>query len=283
VALQTPFNPPSPYRMIDPVLILELVGLGLCTGFLAGLLGIGGGMLIGPFMTLIMSGQGVSADLVVKMAIATSMATIIFTSVSSVRAHHKRGAVRWNIVKGLAPGIVLGGAIASMGIFAVLKGTTLALIFAAFISFSATQMFLDKKPKPGRDMPGTAGQLGVGSVIGLVSGLVGAGGGFISVPFMVACNVPIINAVATSAALGFPIALANAVGYAISGYGLSGLPHGSLGYIWLPALLVIAACSVTTAPLGAKMAHKLPVARLKRIFAVVLYCLAAYMLWKGLH
>ncbi|MDE2418112.1 MAG: sulfite exporter TauE/SafE family protein [Burkholderiales bacterium] len=269
--------------MIDPILIFELVALGLGTGFLAGLLGIGGGMLIGPFMTLIMSAQGVSADLAVKMAIATSMATIIFTSVSSVRAHHERGAVRWNIVKGLAPGIVLGGAIASMGIFAVLKGTTLALVFAAFIGFSATQMFLDKKPRPGREMPGTGGQLGAGGVIGLVSGLVGAGGGFISVPFMVACNVPIINAVATSAALGFPIALANATGYAIGGQGLSGLPAGSLGYIWLPALAVIAACSVTTAPLGARMAHKLPVARLKRIFALVLYCLAAYMLWKGLH
>lgn len=269
--------------MTDPILVLELVGLGLCTGFLAGLLGIGGGMLIGPFMTLIMSGQGVAADLAVKMAIATSMATIIFTSVSSVRAHHKRGAVRWNIVQGLAPGIVLGGAVASLGIFAVLKGTTLALIFAAFIGFSATQMFLDKKPKPGREMPGTQGQVGVGGVIGLVSGLVGAGGGFISVPFMVACNVPIINAVATSAALGFPIALANAVGYAISGYGIDGLPPGSLGYIWLPALVVIAACSVSTAPLGAKMAHRLPIARLKRLFAIVLYCLAAYMLWKGLH
>jgi uncharacterized membrane protein YfcA len=144
-------------------------------------------------------------------------------------------------------------------------------------------MFLDKKPKPGRDMPGTLGQIGAGSVIGLISGLVGAGGGFISVPFMVACNVAVINAVATSAALGFPIALANATGYAISGQGLSGLPAWSLGYIWMPALLVIALCSVTTAPWGAKMAHSLPVAKLKRAFALVLYCLAAYMLWKGLH
>jgi uncharacterized membrane protein YfcA len=269
--------------MLDPLLILELATLGLATGYLAGLLGIGGGMLIGPFMTLIMSAKGVSADLAVKMAIATSMATIVFTSVSSVRAHHKRGAVRWDIVRGLAPGIVLGGAIASMGIFALLKGTTLALVFAAFISFSATQMLLDKKPKPGRDMPGWGGLVGAGTVIGLISGLVGAGGGFISVPFMVACNVAIINAVATSAALGFPIALANAAGYAISGTGLPGLPAGSLGYIWLPALGVIAACSVTTAPLGAKMAHKLPVAKLKRIFALVLYCLAGYMLWRGLH
>lgn len=269
--------------MLDPLLILELAALGLITGYLAGLLGIGGGMLIGPIMTIIMSLQGVTADLAVKMAIATSMATIMFTSISSVRAHHKRGAVRWNIVKGLAPGIMMGGAIGSIGIFSAIKGTTLALIFAAFIGFSATQMFLDKKPKAGREMPGTAGLLGVGSIIGLVSGLVGAGGGFISVPFMVACNVAIINAVATSAALGFPIALVNAAGYVISGQGLAGLPPGSLGYIWLPGLLVIALCSVSTAPLGAKMAHTLPIAKLKRIFALVLYCLAAYMLWKGLH
>ena len=144
---------------IEPLLILELAALGLATGLLAGLLGIGGGMIMVPFISAMLGARGVAPGLAVKMAIATSMATIIFTSVSSVRAHHKRGAVRWDIVKGLAPGIVLGGAIGSMGIFAVLKGTTLALIFAAFISFSATQMYLDKKPKPGRDMPGTLGQL----------------------------------------------------------------------------------------------------------------------------
>jgi uncharacterized membrane protein YfcA len=268
--------------MIEPQLIVELAALGLATGFMAGLLGIGGGMLIGPFVTLIMSSRGVPADLAVKMAIATSMATIIFTSVSSVRAHHKRGAVRWDIVKGLAPGIVLGGALGSIGIFALLKGTTLALIFAAFIGFSATQMYLDRKPKPGREMPGLRGQIAAGGVIGLISGLVGAGGGFVSVPFMVAHNIAIINAVATSAALGFPIALANATGYAISGQGVAGLPAWSLGYIWLPALAVIASCSVLTAPWGAKMAHRLPVAQLKRVFASVLYVLAAYMLWKGL-
>jgi len=269
--------------MLDPLLIVELAALGLGTGFLAGLLGIGGGMLIGPFMTIILSGIGVPADLAVKMAIATSMATIMFTSISSVRAHHKRGAVRWDIVKGLAPGIVVGGAIASAGVFALLKGTALAIFFAAFVGFSATQMFLDKKPKPSRQMPGTAGQLAAGSVIGFLSGLVGAGGGFISVPFMVAHNVAILNAVATSAALGFPIALANTVGYVFSGAALPNLPPHSLGYVWLPALAVIASCSVFTAPLGAKMAHRLPVAKLKKVFAVVLYGLASYMLWKGLH
>jgi uncharacterized membrane protein YfcA len=267
---------------LEPLLIFELATLGLGTGFLAGLLGIGGGMIMVPFITLILSGRSVGADLAVKMAIATSMATIIFTSISSVRAHHKRGAVRWELVKGLAPGIVLGGAVASLGVFAMLKGSSLALFFAVFVGFSATQMFLDKKPAPTRQVPSTAGLIGAGSVIGFLSGLVGAGGGFISVPFMTWCNVAIHNAVATSAALGLPIALANVVGYVLSGQGLQNLPPHSFGYIWLPALIVIASCSVLTAPLGARAAHKLPVKQLKRVFASILYLLAAYMLYKAL-
>ncbi|MDL9998234.1 sulfite exporter TauE/SafE family protein [Variovorax sp. J22P240] len=268
---------------IEPILIAELALLGVGTGFLAGLLGIGGGMLMVPFLTIILGNRGVTADLAVKMAIATSMATIIFTSISSVRAHHKRGAVRWDIVRRLAPGIVIGSLIGSLGVFALLKGTALAIFFALFVGFSATQMFLDKRPKPTRQMPGTAGQLGAGGAIGFISGLVGAGGGFISVPFMTWCNVAIHNAVATSAALGFPIAVANVVGYVWSGQTVQGLPEGSFGFIWLPALCVIAVCSFLIAPLGAKAAHSLPVSKLKRIFASILYVLAAYMLWKGLH
>jgi uncharacterized membrane protein YfcA len=267
---------------LEPPLIAELALLGIGTGFLAGLLGIGGGMLMVPFITIILSNRAVESSLAVKMAIATSMATIIFTSVSSVRAHHKRGAVRWDLVKGLAPGIVIGSLIGSLGVFALLKGVWLAIFFALFVGFSATQMFLDKKPAPSRQMPGTAGQLGAGGVIGFISGLVGAGGGFISVPFMTWCNVAIHNAVATSAALGFPIALANVLGYIVAGQNVQNLPAGAFGYIWLPALVVIAACSVFTAPLGAKAAHRLPVKQLKRVFACVLYLLAAYMLYKGL-
>ncbi|HSX92441.1 MAG TPA: sulfite exporter TauE/SafE family protein [Hydrogenophaga sp.] len=267
---------------LEPLLIAELALLGVGTGFLAGLLGIGGGMLMVPFITLILNGRGVAPDLSVKMAIATSMATIIFTSISSVRAHHKRGAVRWDIVKRLAPGIVLGAVVASMGVFALLKGSWLALFFALFVGFSATQMLLDKKPKPTRTMPGTAGQLGAGGAIGFLSGLVGAGGGFVSVPFMTWCNVPIHNAVATSAALGFPIALANAAGYVVSGQGVANLPANSVGYIYVPALVVIACASVLMAPLGVRAAHALPIASLKRVFAGILYLLAAYMLWKGL-
>lgn len=267
---------------IDLTLLIELLALGLCTGFLAGLLGIGGGMLMVPFLTFILTQRGVSADLAVKMAIATSMATILFTSISSVRAHHKRGAVRWDLVKGLAPGIVLGGLIAGAGVFAALKGSWLALVFAVFVAFSATQMLLNKKPAPSRQMPGMAGQLGAGTGIGFISGLVGAGGGFISVPFMTWCNVSMHNAVATSAALGFPIALANTFGYVVGARNMANPLPGSFGYLYLPALVVIALASVSMAPLGVKAAHALNVAQLKRVFAGLLYLLAAYMLYKGL-
>ena len=267
---------------LQPQLILELAVLGIGTGFLAGLLGIGGGMVMVPFLTFMLSMRGVDPDLTVKMAIATSMATIIFTSISSVRAHHKRGAVRWDLVKGLAPGIVLGSMIGSMGVFAWLKGSYLAIFFGLFVGFSATQMFLDKKPAPSRQVPGTAGLMGAGSAIGFLSGLVGAGGGFISVPFMAWCNVAIHNAVATSAALGFPIAVANVLGYVVSGMSVEGLPADAFGFIWVPALVVIAACSVFTAPLGAKAAHMLPVKKLKRMFGSVLYVLAIYMFYKGI-
>lgn len=267
--------------LLEPILVFELALLGLCTGFLAGLLGIGGGMLMVPFITYILSARGLSSDLAVKMAIATSMATIVFTSISSVRAHHAKGAVRWDIVRHLAPGIVLGAALASLGIFAMLQGRWLALFFALFVGFSATQMLLDKKPAPSRTLPHTTGMWGSGTVIGLLSGLVGAGGGFVSVPFMTWCNVPMHQAVATSAGLGFPIALANAIGYIWSGWGLEGLPEASAGYIFLPALVVIATASVLMAPLGVKAAHNMPVKQLKRVFACLLYLLAAYMLYRG--
>jgi uncharacterized protein len=268
--------------MLDFSLFLFLALLGLFSGFMAGLLGIGGGMVMSPFLTWLLTQRGLSTDLAVKVAIATAMATIIFTSLSSVRAHHQRGAVRWNLVLRIAPGIVLGGAFASIGIFTLLRGNVLAIIFAVLVCFSATQMLLNIKPQPTRQMPGTVGQSAAGTVIGFVSGLVGAGGGFISVPWMVTHNVPMLQAVATSAAFGFPIALSNTVGFVVSGLTVGSLPPYSLGFVWFPALAIIASCSVLTAPLGARAAHKLPVPQLKRVFALMLYLLAGYMLYKGL-
>ncbi|MCA6217645.1 sulfite exporter TauE/SafE family protein [Ideonella sp. B7] len=268
---------------MTPGLVLELLCLGTFGGFLAGLLGIGGGMVLVPFMTIILSQRGVSGGMAVKMAIATSMATILFTSLSSMRAHHKRGAVRWQVVAGIAPGILIGGLLAGAGAFSLLKGQALATIFALFVGFSATQMLRNRQPRPGRELPGPVGQAAAGTGIGFVSGLVGAGGGFMSVPFMTWCNVPIHNAVATSAALGFPIALSSTLGYLVGGWNLPAALPGAVGYLYLPALGVIALASVSTAPLGARAAHAMNVAQLKRVFALVLYGLAGYMLWKAFH
>jgi uncharacterized protein len=262
-------------------LVAQLLAIGIVTGFLAGLLGVGGGMMMVPFLTWIVSHQGVESGLAVKVAIATSMATIVFTSLSSVRSHHGHGAVRWDIVRGLAPGIAAGGLVGGAGVFAAFGGRALALFFAAFIGYSALQMLRDRKPSPHRQMPGWLWQFVVGACIGLLSGLVGAGGAFLSVPFMTWCNVPLRHAVGTSAALGFPIALANTLGYVVGGWHLAPPLPGAFGYLYLPALLVIALASVTMAPIGARVAHRSNVLQLKRLFAVLLFCLAGYMLYKG--
>jgi uncharacterized protein len=265
---------------MDWTLVLILLLMGTCGGFAAGLLGVGGGMVLVPFVTMIFTAQGFPPDVVVHMAIATSLGTILFTSLSSVRAHHLHGAVRWPIVLLLAPGIVLGSWVGPW-IGKQLDTALLALVFGLFVAFSATQMILNKKPSAARELPAPPGMFAVGTGIGIVSGLVGAGGGFLSVPFMSWCNVKMHNAVATSAALGFPIALSGTLSNIWFGWNEPGLPAWSLGYIYLPALLVIAAASVTMAPLGARAAHRMPVAKLKRIFALILYCLAGYMLWKA--
>jgi uncharacterized membrane protein YfcA len=261
-------------------LVLELLVLGCFTGFLAGLLGIGGGMLLVPFMTFLLSSKGMPAEHVVKMAIATSLATICFTSIASVRAHHQRGAVLWSVARVLAPGIVIGSLLGAQ-LAKALPSPVLALLFALFVGFSATQMLIDRKPKPSRQLPGTAGMVGAGGVIGLFAALVGAGGAFVSVPFMTWCNVKIHNAVATSAALGFPIAVAGTVGYMVAGWSLRDMPPGTIGYLYLPALVTISIASVLTAPFGARTAHRMDMRQLKRVFAVLLFGLAAYMVYKS--
>ncbi|HXD41349.1 MAG TPA: sulfite exporter TauE/SafE family protein [Ramlibacter sp.] len=262
--------------LIEPQLIAELALLGICTGFLAGLLGIGGGMMMVPFVTIILTSKGYPAEYTVKMAVATSLATICFTSLSSVRAHHRRGAVLWPIARVLAPGILVG-ALAGAQLAVALPGKVLSILFAIFVAFSATQMFLGRKPKPSRTMPGPAGTFGMGALIGILSSLVGAGGAFVSVPFMTWCNVKIHDAVGTSAALGFPIALAGTLGYIWAGRNLPQMP-GSVGYLYLPGLAVISLASISLAPVGARTAHRMDIRPLRKVFAAMLYVLAAYFL-----
>lgn len=263
--------------LLEPLLIVELALLGTTTGFLAGLLGIGGGMMMVPFVTFILDHKGFPAEYSVKIAVATSLATICFTSLSSVRAHSRRGAVRWPIVGLLAPGILAGSLVGSQ-IAVALPGKVLNVFFAAFLTFSAAQMFRNLKPKASRTLPGRAGGFAVGGAIGLLSSMLGAGGAFISVPFMTWCNVKIHDAVGTSSALGFPIALFGTLGYAWAGQGMPQMPPGSVGYLYLPGLAVLSLASISTAPLGARTAHRMDIAPLKKIFALVLFALAAYLI-----
>jgi uncharacterized membrane protein YfcA len=266
---------------IEPRLIAELLLLGTATGFLAGLLGIGGGMIQVPFLSWVLAQRGVPHEHGLKMAIATAMATIVFTSLSSVRAHHARGAVRWEIVRAMAPGLVIGGLVAGAGVFALIKGAALGLVFALFVGYSATQMLIDRKPRASRQMPGAAGQAAAGAGIGALASLVGAGGAFMSVPFMVWCNVPIQQAVGTSAALGFPVALAATLGYVIGGWALAPALPGTIGFLYLPALFVVALASVFAAPWGARVAHSMDTRWFRRVFAILLYGVAGAMAWRA--
>ncbi len=261
--------------------ILELLLLGSATGFMAGLLGVGGGMLLVPFITLLLSLQGIAPHYIGKMAVATSLATICFTSLASVRAHQQRGAVRWDLVRLLAPGIVIGSLVGAQ-IAKALPSPALALLFAVFAAFSATQMLLGRKPTAANRLPGSTGMVAAGGVIGTLSALVGAGGGFISVPFMTWGNVPMHNTVATSAALGFPIALAGTIGYIVAGWSVHDMPASTLGFIYLPALAAIALASVLFAPLGARAAHGLQRQHLQRVFAGLLCVLSGYMFYRGI-
>jgi uncharacterized membrane protein YfcA len=267
---------------MDLSLMLALLAMGTFGGFTAGLLGVGGGMILVPFITMIFSAKHFAPHLIVHMAIATSLATIMFTSLSSMRAHHAHGAVLWPVVRLLSPGIVAGSWIGPW-IAKQMNTQMLSVFFGLFVAFSATQMLLNKKPAATRDLPGAPGMFAAGGVIGILAGLVGAGGGFISIPFMTWCNVRIHNAVATSAALGFPIALAGTISNIYFGWGEPDLPKYSLGLVYVPALALIALASVTLAPVGARMAHQMPVRRLQKIFAFILYALAVYMLWKAAH
>jgi uncharacterized membrane protein YfcA len=247
-------------------------------GILAGLLGVGGGIVIVPMLVFVFPWQGVPAELVQIMALGTSLASITVTSIASFRAHDKRGAVRWDIWRAITPGILIGtfggGFLADAVSLVFLRG-----FFVCFVYCVAVQMFLDFKPKAGRQLPGAFGMNGAGGVIGAVSSLVGIGGGSLSVPFMSYCNVPMHTAVGTSAAIGFPIAVAGTLSFIWNGLSAPGLPPYSLGYVNFMALAGIVSASYLTAPLGAKLAHSLPVGKLKRIFAVFLFCVATRMLW----
>ena len=264
---------------MDVSLIVAFVVLGCVIGFLAGLLGIGGTMIMVPFLTIIFTHEHFPREHIVHIAVATGMATIIFTSLSNMHAHNRHGAVLWPVVRGLVPGILLGSLLGPW-IVSGMSAFLLASVFALFAALSGAQMIWGKVPKATHELPGKLGLIGAGAGIGVLSGMIGVGGAFVTVPFLERCNVKIHNAVATSAALGLPIAAAGTVGFVVTGLRQTGLPPHSLGYVYLPALLCIAAASMLAAPVGAKLAHRWPVKTLKTAFGCMLFGVAAYMIWK---
>ena len=256
---------------------LIYLALGAFAGTLAGMLGVGGGLVIVPVLAWVFVGFGFDAGVIMHLAVGTSLATIVFTSLSSVRAHHRRGAVQWPAVGRLLPGIVLGVFLGAL-LAERLPTGALRTVFGVFELVVAAQMGFALLPEAHRALPGRAGMTLAGAVIGGVSAVVGIGGGTLTVPFLTWCGVAMRQAVATSAACGLPIAVAGAAAFAWTGSGNAALPQQSLGYLYLPALLGVAASSILFAPAGAWLAHSLPTAVLKRFFAVFLAVLGGKML-----
>jgi uncharacterized membrane protein YfcA len=276
------FLRPIARARVDSLLVLIpiLLATGCVVGFLAGLFGVGGGMTLVPLLTLVFIRKQFPAEHVVHMAVATSLATILFTSLSSVRAHHTRGAVLWPVVRALAPGL-LAGSLVGPQLVSLLSSAMLATVCACFAWFAATQMLIERKPRPARELPGKAAMFAVGGGIGVLASMVGVGGAFLLIPFMTWCNVKIHNAVANSAALTLPVAAAGTIGFVVAGLGRSAMPRFTVGYVYLPALAAIVVASMLVAPVGARVAHSWPVPKLRRAFAAMLYVLGSYMLWQA--
>jgi uncharacterized membrane protein YfcA len=256
---------------------LGYAAVGAAAGFFAGLLGIGGGAIMVPLLVMLFEAQGLPKAHILHLAVGSGMASILFTSLSSMRAHAARGAVRWDLALALTPGILAGGLLGS-AITAWISTKVFAALFTVVVFFAATNILIDRKPKPSRALPGVLGSMLVGVVISFFSTLAALGGAFLTIPFALYCNVPLLQAIGTAAIVGFPIALAGGIGFVVSGWGHSGLPAHSVGYVYLPAVLGITLASVLTAPIGAATAHRLPTRRLKQVFAALMYILAAKML-----
>ena len=250
--------------------------LGVVAGLAAGLLGVGGGLIIVPVLIYAFSGLGFSPDVLTHMAVGTSLATIIITSAGSVYQHHKKGAVLWPVLTWFALGLA-AGALGGAKLADVINGRVLQMLFGGFAILIAIQMAVGAKPKASRELPGKPGLTLVGAFIGAISAIFGIGGGSLSVPFLTWCNVKMQQAVGTSSAGGMPIAIAGALGFVLTGWD-EATPVYSVGYVYLPALVGIAVTSVLFAQIGAKLAHRLPAATLKKIFAGLLVVVGAKLL-----
>ncbi|MFK8013048.1 MAG: sulfite exporter TauE/SafE family protein [Marinicellaceae bacterium] len=251
--------------------------LGTIVGFMAGLLGIGGGGIMVPVLTALFLALEMPIEKVVHLALGTSMASIVITSISSLRAHQKHGAVIWNYVKGMSSGVIVGTFLATY-IVSLASSLALAVFFSIFMALIAIKMFINTELTQQQKPTSKKHLFTVGAGIGGISALVSIGGGSLTVPYLVWRNVDIKKAIGTSAAIGLPISLAGTVGYIINGWYNTSAHEFIVGYVYLPAVFLISITSFLFAPIGAKMAHLLPVGILKKIFAVLLIGLSLKML-----
>lgn len=256
--------------------ILSYLLIGVIAGFIAGLLGIGGGIIIVPTLLFSLLGLGLSEDVAMHLAVGTSLATIFFTSYSSMRTHHGRGYVRWDIVKHMVIGLLIGTFVGSQ-VAGHLSATPLKWIFMIVMLIVAIKILTEWAPKTTCQLPGLQGMTVVGIGIGVFSSFIGVGGAVISILFMGWCNVPTRQTIGTSAAIGIPVAFAGTVGNIISGWGHPALPVGSIGYIYLLPLVLIVIVSIPLAKVGARLAHHLSVTLLRKMFAILLLAMASWM------
>jgi uncharacterized membrane protein YfcA len=257
--------------------MMVFILLGAVVGVMAGLLGIGGGGIMVPVFTTIFIYQGVPKAFVMHLALGTSMACIILTSFSSMRSHHQHQAVNWSLVKMMSLGMVLGTFSATF-LTTILSAKALAIFFAGFMAYVSVQMFKKKKVYTSAGNINQMELSVVSVMIGAISALVSIGGGSLTVPYLNWRGIHIRNAIATSAALGFFIAIAGSLGYWINGSFYSTDTAYTWGYIYLPAVLLVSIPSYFTAPIGAKLTQRLPVETLKKAFGILLIILSLKML-----
>lgn len=257
------------------------LALGAFVGFFSGMLGIGGGSATVPVLAFIFAAKGFGPEHAVHLALGTGITTMLFTSVVSVRSHHRRQSVNWAAFQAMAPGI-LAGTFAGALLAGALDVRLLSIVFTVLMFYFTFQMVRTQAAVPTSTLPGAGVMASFGAFIGFISSLSATGGASIVVPFLVRRNVAIHEAIGTAAAVGWPIAAAGALGYMIGGWRTSGLPQYSLGYVYLPAVFGVVVAGMLIAPLGAAVAHRTPGRTLRQVFAIVLFALATTMLVKFL-
>ena len=250
---------------------------GACAGFLSGLLGVGGGLIIVPALLLLLAPL-VPPQQIMHVALGSALASIIFSAISSARAHHLRQGIHWSVAWRLIPGVMLGTLVGAW-LAAQMQTEWLKRGFVIFLFYAGIQLMREPRPPASRPPPGKGALSGAGVLIGFISSLVGIGGGSLTVPLLLRYQYPLRKAIGTSALVGLPLAIAGAGGYAVMGWQVAGLPPYSVGFVYLPAVAGISLASVLTAPTGARLAHRLPATTLKRVFALLLFARGIKMLW----